>query len=99
VSGVAADEIVGHERADDNAQGSEADERNGEGDLLYRLLVALRERRLHHYVLIGNRERVIHVHFSSPLSVCVLGYSDLAKVFPRLTIEMSVFIEFYFAFC
>jgi len=79
VSGVAADVIVGHERADDDADESKADKRNGESDIFDRLLggVALRERSFHHCVLIRNREGVIHVHFSPPLSFFLSVFFDV----------------------
>lgn len=64
VSGVAADMVVGHEGTDDDAQGSEDEKRNGEGDLLDGWLVGRRVRCLHHHdVLIRDRECVIYVHF------------------------------------
>lgn len=61
VSSVAADAVVGHEGADDDAQGSEDEEGDGESDLLDGRLVMNGVGSLHHDILVRYRESVIHV--------------------------------------
>ena len=63
MSSVAADMIGGHDRTDDDAEDSEEEKSNGKADLLDWCFVARRVRRLHHHVIVSDRECVIYVHF------------------------------------
>lgn len=66
MSTVAADFIGGHEDAEDDPDSAENQKGNGEGDLLDGRSIVDGVGRLHHDVLIGNRESVIYIrHFQS----------------------------------
>lgn len=80
MSFVTADVVVGHEAADDNAEGSGDEEGDGESDLFDWGFVVDGVGGLHHYVFVGNGECVIYIRHG--LGICgiwgvgILGFRN-----------------------
>lgn len=77
MSTVAANFIDGHDGAEDDTEHAEDEEGEGEGDLLDGGLVVDAVRGFHHDVLVGNRERVVHICHCRFLQI----YSCFFKMF------------------
>lgn len=86
MSFVAADMVVGHEAADDNAESAGDEESEGESDLFDGRLVVDCVRVHHHHVFVCYRKRVIHIRhgwFSDWFVLCsenwiwILGFRNL----------------------